>query len=89
MMSAYDAVYSYIYAENGHYFLIKPFTPFTGYVGEDFSTDYYYDISTAMMPAQYYYCIDESGNSAPIKVRRLSSTRILEDIILFLILEPM
>lgn len=67
MMSAYDAVYSYIYAENGHYFLIKPFTPFTGYVGEDFSTDYYYDISTAMMPAQYYYCIDESGNFSAYK----------------------
>lgn len=61
MMSPYDSVYSYIYAEDGHYTLIKPFTPYTGYLGEEFSTDYYYDIGTAMMPAQYYYCLSEDG----------------------------
>lgn len=61
MMSSYDPVYSYLYAEDGHYKLIKPFTPYTGYVGEQFSTDYYYNMDTAMMPAQYYYCVDENG----------------------------
>lgn len=67
MMSSYDPVYSYIIAEDGNYTLIKPFTPYTGYVGEDFSTDYYYYITTAMMPAQYYYTVDEAGSASAYK----------------------
>ena len=44
MIAGYNPVYSYLYAKDGHYTLIKPFTPYTGLVGSGINYDYYYDV---------------------------------------------
>lgn len=52
MLENYNSVYSYLYAENNHYTLIKPFSPYlgllrdTGYVpGNETVEEYYYRLA--------------------------------------------
>lgn len=67
MMSSFNSVFSYIYAEDGHYTLVKPFMPYTGYVGTGFNLEYYYNIYTVIVPIQYYYGVSENGTVSEYK----------------------
>lgn len=49
MLENYNSVYSYLYAENGHYTLIKPFAPYFGLSqsgSEPDDSDYYFRLTT-------------------------------------------
>lgn len=58
MIENYNPVYSYIIVENGHYTLVKPFSPYAGLLGETATgttADYY---SRAMTFATYTLCYE-------------------------------
>lgn len=63
MIAGYNPVYSYLYAKDGHYTLIKPFTPYTGLVGSGINYDYYYDVLATFITPQYYWELLPSGES--------------------------
>lgn len=54
MGESYNPVYSYVYAENGNYTLIKPFIPYTGMTGINDETALY-SRATAFFPMLCYY----------------------------------
>lgn len=67
MLEGFNSVYSYILAENGQYTLIKPFTPYTGYVGDGLDLEYYYEPMTAFIMPGYYYKSDVSSDTAKVE----------------------
>ena len=58
MIETFNPVYSYIYAEDGNYKLVKPFTPYAGLLGISGEAaslyDYYHRLMTFAQPLAFY-----------------------------------